>query len=106
MTSEEAIQQIKEAIEARGKITAGNVADSILGVASQNKEQLQDLLNKFLEKKGLISVDDEAALKKLLDKQKEERKIRTKIIVRNVTIAVGTIVLGTAFWFTFKNRKR
>ncbi len=106
MTYDEAIQQLQYQIAAKGKFSLTNVPDYVLGIATTNKDQLQDLLNTLLEKKGILTAEDEVAVNKLLETQKQARKERTKIIVRNTLIAVGTVATGVAFWFTFKSKKK
>ena len=106
MNYEQAIEQLKEQIAAKGKFSLQNIPDYALGVATANKQELQGMLDKLLERKGIMTPDDEVAIAQLLDKQKQARKERTKIIVRNTLIAVGTVATGVAFWFTFKSKKK
>lgn len=106
MNYEQAIEQLKQEIAIRGKFSIKNVPDYMLGLATTNKDQLQQLLNKFLEKQGVLTQEDEKAMQELLDKQKQNRKERTKIIVRDVltgVLAVGGIV---GVYFLVKTKRK
>lgn len=106
MTYEELAAQLEAQIQARGKLSLNNVANSALGIAQTQKDELQAALNALLGKTGTASADDQAAVQQLLDKQKSEAAVRTKIIVRNTLIGVGTLLLGVGFWFTFRHGKK
>lgn len=105
-TYEEAIAQLQAAIAAKGKFSISNLPDYALGVATANKQQLQSMLDSLLQKKGVITPEDQTAINDLLAKQKQATSEKLRIVAKNVGIAVGTVLLGTAFWFTFKQKKK
>lgn len=106
MTYEELAAKLEAEIQARGKLSLSNVANSVLGIAQTQKTELQKALDALLNKTGTVSDTDQTAIQALLDKQKSEAKERSKIIVRNTVIAVGTFALGIGFWFTFRHGKK
>jgi hypothetical protein len=107
MTVEEAIQQLQEEIKKRGKLSVGNVLDSILGVAKANTADLQDMLNKLLQKKGVLSQSDEAAVNELLKKQSEADKERKRIRVRNTILTISAFLgTGVLIYWQIKKRKK
>lgn len=105
MTYEEAIQQIKEQIETKGKFSVSNIPDYALGLLDKNKQQLQHLLNSFLDKKGVLNPEDELAINALMKKQQENRKERAKIIVRDIGVAVLTFGGIVGVYFLTKKKK-
>lgn len=106
MTYDQAIQELQAQIAAKGKFSLSNAPDYILGLASQHKQELQAMLDKLLQNKGVLTEGDQTALNSLLDAQKQAKKEKAKIITRNMLIGVGTVATGVAFWFTFKHRKK
>lgn len=92
MTVTDAINQVKDAIQAQGQFNLGNVLDAVIGVASSNQADLQEMLNDLMKKKGILSEEDEKKLQELLAKKEAERKQRQKIRIRNTLVAVVALV--------------
>jgi hypothetical protein len=106
ITVNEAIDQLQAQITQRGGFSAGNLLDSILGVAAANSADLQAMLDKLLTKKGVLTAEDEKALQELLARQQAEEKRRRQQRTRNALIIVGVVgAIGTSMYFIFKKRK-
>lgn len=107
ITAEDAAKQVYEAIKAQGKFNIGNALDAAIGVASTNAPDLQAFLNDLLTKKGVLSSQDEAALKQLLADQEAEKKKRQAIRVRNgIVFGVVAAVVGATIFFLLKNKPK
>lgn len=106
LTAEQAAQEIAAEIKRRGGWNPGNVLDAVIGVASNNSDQLQALLNDLLKKKGVLSESDEAAVNQLLARQEAQRKKRQQIRVKNgIVIGMVAAAMGTIIFFSFKKKK-
>lgn len=106
MTTDEAIAALQAEIARRGKFNVFNILDTALGIAKANTDDLQGKLNELLQRKGVLTPDDEAAIKDLLDKHKsaadDRRRKRTKNIVFVTSVFLGT---GAVIYFETKKRK-
>lgn len=105
MTREEAIKQLQEKLSQPGKLSITKVTNALLGVATDNKADLQAMLDKLLNQQGaVISADDQKAVQSMVDKQKEERKVRAKIVVRNVAVGILTAAGIVGVYYTVRHR--
>jgi hypothetical protein len=107
LTATDAYNQLKNEMKKLGSWSPGNMLDAIIGVGSANTDELQRMLNQVLEKKGVLSETDEAAIKDLLDRQEQERKKRQKIRTKNVVFISGAVVIiGSIIYVAVRKMKK
>ena len=90
-TYQQAVAQIQGTLTDNRSI--GNIFDSIFGVAQSNSSKLQELLNDFMKKKGVLTADDATFLSDLMKEQELERKRRREARTKNTIVLVSIAAL-------------
>ena len=106
MTTDEAIQSLQNAFK-KAKETTGTALDKLLGVAMEDRAELQKMIDDLLKQKGNLSTEQETQLSALLEKQKQERKVRNRIRVKNAVLAASALLgTGVVIYLSFKSKKK
>lgn len=107
LTAEDAAKQISDQIKQLGGWKPGNVLDAVIGVSVSNADELQAMLNDLLTKKGILSANDETAIKDLLAAQESARKKRNQIRTRNgIALGLVVVITGTIIYLSIKKKNK
>jgi hypothetical protein len=107
LTAADAYNQLQDQIKRLGGWNPGNLFDGVIGVAGANVNELQEMLNKLLQKKGILGPEDEAVLKDLIARSEAERKKRQQVRTRYVTYLVGGIlIIGGIVYLSVRKMKK
>jgi hypothetical protein len=107
MTKEQAIDMLQRAVNNSTGFTIGGIADRALGIAAGDAVDLQTKLDELMKSNGVFTDADAKAVQDLLDKQKQERRHRNWLRVRNTVFAGSALLLGGyTIYLTFKHKKK
>jgi uncharacterized membrane protein len=89
---------------------SGGIIGSIVETLNENKQNLQDVLNSILAKKGFILQNDvNMAMEAIKKARKDELEAESKNYKRRfIVIGIGLVVIiaGIAAFVHFKNKKK